>query len=108
MNADVINVEQIRNMSTSEKDNVIDMLIKTVQQQSEALMKKPVEIPSANILQLAEFANNAMKKISEKPGDAESKKVQMREILKHVKDYLGSTSDILLNVVKLAQIFGIN
>ena len=107
VNADVINMDQIKQLSVDDKNDIIDKLIKSIEQQTEVLMKKPNEIPSADVLKLAEQTNDAIKDVSKDSENVESKKNKVNKILKNIKDCLGNTSDILFNAVKISQMLNI-
>ena len=106
INADVINIDQVKKLSTEEQNEIIDKLIKTIEQQSKNLEKEPNGISSTNISKLAESIN-IMKELTKSSEDTESRKNQMSEILKDIKNSLGSTAGILFNAIKIAQILGI-
>ena len=110
LNADVINIDninQIKKLSTKEQNDIIKKIIETLEKQSENLMNNPNEIISTDISKLAESTNKIIKDISKKSENIGSEKHQVFDILKNIKNCLGSTSDILFNAIKIAQILGV-
>ena len=107
INADTINIEQIKQLGEKERTDRLAELLRVVEQQSDALIKKPDAVTAESVNRLAHETKIAMRSIIQGEGSRETKKMQIDEMLKKIKECLGSTSDILLNAVKIAQILGI-
>lgn len=107
LNADVINMEKVKALSAQEKGELVDTIIKNIAKQAQLLQKSPDAISSASIMKIAEKTNRDINDIVTNPEDIESKKLHIKNILDNLKNYLGSTSDILFNAVKIAQLLGI-
>ena len=96
INADTVNLDQIRKLTPQEQSNIIEGLINYLKEQTEKLIKDP----------LADDIGNSIKSIDIKDKDRKVNKEKIDGIVKNIKDYIGNTADILLNAVKMCAITG--
>lgn len=107
LNADVINMDQIRELTPQEKSELVQKLAETLSQQSQQLLATEGGIPHEKVRSLADAVNSAATAVGSSQVDNESKKAHVATILGGIKDSMGGVADILLNAVKLAQIIGL-
>jgi hypothetical protein len=107
LNADVINMDQVRGLTPQEKSELVQKLAETLSRQSQQLLATEEGVPREKVQCMAEAVNSAAAAVTFNQGDSGSKKIHIGTILGGIKDSLGGVADILLNAVKLAQVIGI-
>ena len=106
LNADLINIDQIKNLSKTDQDKIANELINKIHQQLDDLIKKPKAISESDLIKIADIIKSNMPD-SKSHEDEKSKGSKIGSTLKKINEYMGNTSGIILNIIKLGQIFGV-
>jgi len=107
VNADVIGMDQIRELSSKEKDELLAKLVNAIEAMSEALSARPTGVSTEQMRKMAEATNLTMKGLSNPSVDSASKKDQIGRLFETFRTHFGEAADIVLTTVKLAQASGL-
>src|SRR5262245_41204759 len=104
INGDVMNIDQVQKLSKEKHGELIIELLNKINKQLDDLKLNPKEISAMDVSKIVENIKDAIlpQNLDFKDKNAEKK---VSNTIKTVKEYFGHTSDILLNLVKLAQLF---
>jgi len=107
VNADVISSQDIAALSSADRDQLFDKLVDSIKKRSEVLGEAPVEVSGEQIKALVDKVNDLVNQIASHKEDVSTNKSNIVKIFETFKTYFGGSTDILLNVVKLAQAVGL-
>ncbi|UCE04417.1 MAG: hypothetical protein JSW07_12370 [bacterium] len=106
LNADTISIDEIYNLKPTEKVEMIQHLISAIEKQLILLMRQPIEISSDQIKSFAIELNTLLEESKIKIAPHRNRKDKTKNFFETVRSCFGSTTDIILNIIKLSQVLG--
>jgi len=102
LNADVINIDSVRKLGSEDQQKLITELLTRIEHQLDELSRNPKPIETE---QLQKMSEQAKAELSKKSNESTGEKVN--RTIDTIKQCVGGASGILMDLVKMAQIIGI-
>lgn len=104
VNADTIGINQLSALGPKERSDLIQQLLKALEKHVQTLSESPTEVSQADVRSLGAETKAILKDVGN--GDS-SHKFDVEKLFDKFRSCFGSATDVLLNAVKLAQLFGL-
>jgi hypothetical protein len=105
INAPVISNSQLSSLSKKERDDLIEQLLNALQTHATTLSESAKPVSQEDVRKLGAETSAIIKQVTAEPQAAH--KFDAERIFEKFRSCFGSATDVLLNAVKLAQLFGI-
>lgn len=106
MNAPVISTNQLSSLTPKERDDLIERLLVELQKHATNLSESPKDVSRQQIQALGSETQEIVKD-AEAASQTGGHRFDVEKLFDKFRSCFGSATDVLLNAVKLAQLFGV-